>query len=112
MSVTCVLNVGEQNISLAMPVAPTTPTPEIQPHPILDSLWKVVLLNDDVNLMPYVMHALVKVFSMSKEKAQQHMKEAHDTGRSIVWIGAKERAEHYVLMLNQWHLGAELEHDT
>jgi ATP-dependent Clp protease adaptor protein ClpS len=95
-----------------MPQAPATPKPSIQPRPALDGIWKVVLLNDDVNLMLYVMHVIMKVFSVSKEKAQQHMNEAHETGRSIVWTGTKERAEHYVLLLNQWHLTAELEQDS
>jgi ATP-dependent Clp protease adaptor protein ClpS len=97
-----------------MPEAPTLPSPATvtRPRQQLDAVWKVVLLNDEVNLMPYVMHVLMKVFTMSKPKAQQHMKEAHETGRSIVWTGAKEPAEHFVMKLNQWHLAAELEQDS
>jgi ATP-dependent Clp protease adaptor protein ClpS len=92
-----------------MPTAPSAPKPVTLPQPRLDAVWKVVLLNDEVNLMPYVMHVLLQVFSMTREKAQEHMREAHETGRSIVWSGSRERAEHYLLLLNQWHLGALLE---
>jgi ATP-dependent Clp protease adaptor protein ClpS len=92
-----------------MSAAPSAPKPVTLPQPRLDAVWKVVLLNDEVNLMPYVMHVLLQVFSMTREKAQEHMREAHETGRSIVWSGSRERAEHYLLLLNQWHLGALLE---
>jgi ATP-dependent Clp protease adaptor protein ClpS len=95
-----------------VPLAPTVPKPQTRPRPDLDAVWKVVLLNDEVNLMPYVMHVLMRVLSMSRETAQVHMEEAHKTGRSVVWIGVKEKAEHYVLLLNQWHLGAILEQDA
>jgi ATP-dependent Clp protease adaptor protein ClpS len=77
----------------------------------MDAAWKVVLINDDTNIMPYVTHVLMQIFSITREAAHEHMREAHETGRSVLWSGVRERAEHYVLLLNQWHLQAELEQD-
>jgi ATP-dependent Clp protease adaptor protein ClpS len=94
-----------------MPIAPALPQKETRSKPSLDGVWNVILINDEVNLMPYVAHVLREVFGMAKENALQHMEEAHRTGRSIVWKGALERAEHYVMQLNRWHLQAELEQE-
>ena len=69
----------------------------------LDVPWNVVVHNDPVNLMSYVTRIFQKVFGFSKEKAEIHMMEVHQKGRSIVWTGGRERAESYVQQL-QGHL--------
>jgi ATP-dependent Clp protease adaptor protein ClpS len=65
----------------------------------LDVPWNVVVHNDPVNLMSYVTRVFQKVLGFSKEKAEVHMMEVHEQGRSIVWTGARERAEAYVQQL-------------
>jgi ATP-dependent Clp protease adaptor protein ClpS len=50
-----------------------------------------------------------RVFGYSKDKAQHHMLEVHQKGRSIVWTGARERAEFYVQQLHGYLLLATLE---
>jgi len=77
--------------------------------PDLAATWKVVVMNDDVNLMTYVVHVFRQVFGFETERARRHMLEVHQQGRSIVWSGAREAAEHYVHLLQQWHLRAQLE---
>jgi ATP-dependent Clp protease adaptor protein ClpS len=77
--------------------------------PELELPWKVVVMNDDVNLMTYVVHVFRQVFGYETERARRHMLEVHQDGRSIVWFGAREAAEHYVHLLQQWHLRAQLE---
>jgi ATP-dependent Clp protease adaptor protein ClpS len=77
--------------------------------PALESSWKVIVMNDDVNLMTYVVHVFRQVFGFEAERARRHMLEVHQQGRSIVWTGAREAAEHYVHLLQQWHLRAQLE---
>ena len=79
---------------------------------LAEPIWKVVVLNDPVNLMSYVTMVLKKVFGYDHEKARRHMLEVHQTGRSVVWTGDRERAEMYVHTLQQWHLTAILEHDA
>lgn len=73
--------------------------------------WKVVVLNDPVNLMSYVVMVFRRVFGYSHERARRHMLEVHNRGRSVVWTGALEQAELYVQRLQQWQLNSILERD-
>ena len=75
----------------------------------LDLPWQVVVHNDPVNLMSYVTMVFQKVFGLSKEKAERHMLEVHQLGRSILWSGMRERAELYVQQLHGYLLLATLE---
>ena len=77
----------------------------------LQDAWKVVVLNDPVNLMSYVVMVFKKVFGFDETKARKHMLEVHEQGRSVVWAGLREQAEAYVFTLHQWHLNAVLESD-
>ena len=73
--------------------------------------WKVVVLDDPVNLMEYVTRTFMKIFSYPRERAERHMMEVHQNGRSIVWSGKKELAEMFVQQLHQALLKAKLEKD-
>jgi ATP-dependent Clp protease adaptor protein ClpS len=75
----------------------------------LDLPWQVVVHNDPVNLMSYVTMVFQKVFGLSKEKAELHMLEVHQLGRSILWSGMRERAELYVQQLHGYLLLATIE---
>ena len=75
----------------------------------LDFPWQVVVHNDPINLMSYVTMVFQKVFGFSREKAEKHMLEVHENGRSIVWSGVRERAELYVQQLQGYLLLATLE---
>jgi ATP-dependent Clp protease adaptor protein ClpS len=55
--------------------------------------YAVILHNDDINTMDFVVAVLQKVFSYRLEKCMTLMMEAHDTGRTIVWVGPLEVAE-------------------
>jgi len=77
----------------------------------LAGLWRVVVLNDPVNLMSYVVLVFRKVFGFDEPTARRHMLEVHERGRSVVWAGVREKAEAYVFTLQQWHLTAILERD-
>jgi ATP-dependent Clp protease adaptor protein ClpS len=39
------------------------------------------------------------------------MLEVHEQGRSVVWVGYREKAEAYAQSLQQWHLTTTLEPD-
>jgi ATP-dependent Clp protease adaptor protein ClpS len=73
--------------------------------------WLVVVLDDPVNLMSYVVMVFKKVFGFDEMTARKHMLEVHEQGRSVVWAGVREQAEAYVFTLQQWHLTAVLESD-
>jgi ATP-dependent Clp protease adaptor protein ClpS len=90
-------------------VAQTTVEQETKSAEAIDVPWNVVVHNDPVNLMTYVTRALRKVFGYSRERAERHMLEVHQKGRSIVWSGGRERAEAYVEQLHGQLLLATLE---
>jgi ATP-dependent Clp protease adaptor protein ClpS len=76
-----------------------------------ETVWRVVVLNDPVNLMSYVVLVFKKVFGFDEASARRHMLEVHERGRSVVWSGSREKAEAYVFTLQQWHLTVVLESD-
>jgi ATP-dependent Clp protease adaptor protein ClpS len=75
----------------------------------LAQVWKVIVLNDPVNLMNYVVMVFRKVFGYGEQKAIKHMQEVHELGKSILWTGEREQAESYVFQLQKWRLQAVLE---
>ena len=75
----------------------------------LDIPWNVIVHNDPVNLMSYVARVFMKVFAFPKQKAERHMMEVHQQGRSIVWSGQRERGEAYVQQLHGYLLLATIE---
>ena len=77
----------------------------------LQDAWRVVVLNDPVNLMSYVVLVFKKVFGFDEVTARRHILEVHERGRSVVWSGLREPAEAYAFTLQQWHLTAVLESD-
>ena len=89
----------------------TVPEPQETTATGLEGVWRVVVLNDPVNLMSYVVMVFKKVFGFDESTARRHMLEVHEQGRSIVWAGLREKAEAYAFTLQQWHLTAVLEPD-
>ncbi len=74
--------------------------------------WQVVVLNDPVNLMSYVVMVFRRVFGYDEARAQRHMLEVHEEGRSILWSGEREKAENFVYQLQEWQLNARLQQAT
>jgi ATP-dependent Clp protease adaptor protein ClpS len=91
----------------------TSPSPSTSTttQELLEDRWLVVVLDDPVNLMSYVVMVFKKVFGFDEMTARKHMLEVHEQGRSVVWSGVREQAEAYVFTLQQWHLTAVLESD-
>lgn len=87
------------------------PTIEVQPltEIKLDTPWNVIVHNDPVNMMQYVVMVFQKVLAMSRETAKKHMLEVHEQGRSVVWSGDREQAEYYMYQLQNWKLNATME---
>lgn len=55
--------------------------------------YAVIVLNDDRHTYEYVIEVLQKTCGHSQEKAFLLAKQIDETGRAIVWTGAKEVAE-------------------
>ncbi|MCU0780055.1 MAG: ATP-dependent Clp protease adapter ClpS [Akkermansiaceae bacterium] len=75
----------------------------------LDLPWNVVVHDDPVNLMGYVTWVFQKVFGYPEQKAARLMMEVHVRGRSVVWSGAREKAEFYAQQLQSYQLTTSLE---
>jgi len=71
--------------------------------------WNVIVHDDPISLMSYVSHVFQKVFGYSRPKAEKLMLEVHQTGRSVVWTGAREQAEIYLSKLLGYYLKTTLE---
>lgn len=71
--------------------------------------WDVVVWNDPVNLMSYVVWVLRKLFGYNKEDATELMLQIHNEGRSTVDSGSLERSEVKVMELHRYGLWATLE---
>ena len=109
---------SEQAVS-SLPVLDETATPATVENPALeketrskeelDVPWQVIVHNDPVNLMTYVTMVFQRVFGYPREKAERHMLEVHQKGRSILWSGMRERAELYVQQLHGYLLLATIE---
>ena len=80
-------------------MASANPLPEVLPDTDTESKtrrqppYAVILHNDDVNSMEFVVAVLRKVFGYTVEKCVELMMEAHNKGRAAVWVGALEVAE-------------------
>ena len=82
---------------------------ESKVKPATTSPWNVVVHNDPVNMTTYVTMVCQKIFGYAKARAEKHMLEVHQQGRSILWTGERETAEFYVQQLHAYLLLATLE---
>ena len=93
-------------VTAPRPEAPTIePVDEID----IDRPWKVVVWNDPVNTMSYVVFVFRKLFGYSEDKATTLMLEVHHRGRSVVSSGPREKAELDCYRLHHHGLWATLE---
>ena len=71
--------------------------------------YYVICWNDPVNLMVYVTHVFMKIFGWERQKAEKHMMEVHEKGRSTLVREGAEKAEFYVHQLQGYKLQATME---
>ena len=92
---------------------PTLPLPitreEGRTGASFDRGWNVIVWDDPVNLMSYVVLVFQKLFGFTREKASFHMLEVHHRGRSLVATEDRETAEYHVTRLHLHGLQATLE---
>jgi ATP-dependent Clp protease adaptor protein ClpS len=82
-------------VNLFQKLMPETAFPETETETQTLRLppYAVILHNDDYNTMPFVAFVLQSVFGYPVEKCVELMLEAHETERSVVWVGSLEVAE-------------------
>ena len=76
-----------------------------------DRPWNVVVWNDPVTLMSYVVYVLRKLFGFDESKATRLMLQIHHEGRAIVASGTREHSEMNVHRLHAHGLQATLSQD-
>jgi ATP-dependent Clp protease adaptor protein ClpS len=89
----------------------TTTTPDVE-ESVKDAFakgWCVVVWNDPINLMSFVVYVFQKVLNMKKADAERHMLEVHQKGRSTVARETREKAEMYLHQFHAFGLKATLE---
>ncbi len=74
-----------------------------------DRGWGVVVWNDPVNLMHYVVHVFQTVLKMELQQATKHMLEVHKQGKSLVAKETREQAEFLVHRLQNYGLKTTME---
>ena len=98
---------------------PATATPEVlpdleqdnqtDPGEDLEAGYLVICWNDPVNLMNYVTHVFQVVFGWNRQKAEKHMLQVHEQGKSVLTRESLEKAEFYVHRLQSYKLHATME---
>jgi ATP-dependent Clp protease adaptor protein ClpS len=91
--------------------APTVVEPEVDETVETAKPWVVIVWNDPVNLMSYVVFVFQKLFGYSKEKATKLMLDVHHKGKAVVSSGNREKAEIDVSRLHAHGLWATMQRD-
>ena len=76
-----------------------------------DVPWIVIVWNDPINLMSYVVFVFQKLFGYSKDKATKLMLDVHQKGKAVVSSGPQEKAEYDVYRLHNHGLWATMQKD-
>jgi ATP-dependent Clp protease adaptor protein ClpS len=71
--------------------------------------WKVLLHNDDVNDMEYVIDTIVMLTPLDGQEAMIRMLEAHKTGVALLLSIHRERAELYAQQFTSRRLSVTIE---
>jgi ATP-dependent Clp protease adaptor protein ClpS len=107
--------VGNGTIQVMAP-GPSTAPVEVE-EPTSDTFvtpdrpWIVIVWNDPINLMSYVVFVFQKLFGYSKAKATDLMLDVHHKGRAVVASGTREKGELDVFRLHEHGLWATLQQD-
>ena len=103
-------------MSAAAPATPTT-TPSTVDRPDQDAVtapqhpWVVIVWNDPINLMSYVVFVFQKLFGYPREHATKLMLDVHHKGKAVVASGSRERCEFDVSRLHAHGLWATMQRD-
>ena len=73
--------------------------------------WIVIVWNDPINLMSYVVLVFQKLFGYNRAKATELMLDVHQKGRAVVSSGTREKAELDVFRLHEHGLWATMRQD-
>jgi len=89
----------------------TTDRPDQEELTKADIPWIVIVWNDPINLMSYVVWVFQKLFGYSLDKATSLMLDVHHKGKAVVSNGSREKAEADVFRLHAHGLWATMTKD-
>ncbi len=78
---------------------------DVQP----DGPWDVIVWDDPVNLMSYVVYVFRKVFGFTEPVARKLMLDVHHKGKALVASEPREKAEMHVKQLHSHGLQATMQ---
>lgn len=103
---------GDGLFAAGKPGSVHLPEVETRTSTRMDRLWDVIVWDDPINLMSYVVYVFQKVFGFSEQLATRHMLEVHSEGRSVLISCELEKAELFVSRLHRFGLQATMEKQT
>jgi ATP-dependent Clp protease adaptor protein ClpS len=104
---------GPEWVRAAKPGTETSPDVDVEDK-LKDAFsrgWSVIVWNDPVNLMDYVVYVFKTVLKMDEKEASQRMWEVHQNGKSMVARETREKSELIVHRLRGFGLNATLEQE-
>jgi ATP-dependent Clp protease adaptor protein ClpS len=72
------------------------PKTETRDKTRLAPMYKVILLDDDVTTIEFVVELIISLFRKPRDEAVKLTNEVHESGSAIITITSLERAELYV----------------
>jgi ATP-dependent Clp protease adaptor protein ClpS len=93
------------------PVSETETVPGVETDiaTAFDRGWQVIVWDDPVNLMSYVVYVFRQVLGFNEAQARKHMLEVHLKGKSCVARETREKAELFWQRIQQFGLKVTLE---
>ena len=92
-------------MTTAVPIAEPDVTERADP----DVPWVVIVWDDPVNLMDFVVYVFQQVFAFDLKKATSLMLSVHNEGKAVVFSGLLEPAEFAVYRLQNYGLWATMQ---
>jgi len=92
------------------PVEAPVEAPVRRERPVREFGWNVVVWNDPITLMSYVVLVLRRLFGYDETTATKLMLQVHHEGRAVVATQPREQAEISVTRLHAFGLQATLAH--
>ncbi|MDP9021153.1 MAG: ATP-dependent Clp protease adapter ClpS [Actinomycetota bacterium] len=79
---------------------------------IADRPWDVIVWDDPVNLMSYVVYVFRKIFGFTEPVARKLMLDVHHKGKALVASEPRETAEMHVRQLHAHGLQATMQRSS
>lgn len=74
-----------------------------------DVPWVLIVWNDPINLMNYVVHVFRSYFGYPREEAERLMLLVHHEGRATVASGPREEMERHAQAMHEYGLNATVD---